>query len=133
RQNLEVFSELPVQHLSAYHLTFEEGTPFHRLLKKGVYREVDEEESLRQFHLLRAYTQKKGFEHYELSNFCKPGYRSRHNSSYWKGVPYLGFGPGAHSYLGNHRRWNKSDLNLYLQGNWAKVCAEEELERVDAF
>ncbi|WP_088653617.1 radical SAM family heme chaperone HemW [Geofilum rhodophaeum] len=133
KQNLEIFTQLPVQHLSAYHLTFEEGTPFHRLLKKGIYQEVSEEDSLEQYHLLRAFTRQKGFEHYELSNFCSPGFRSRHNSSYWNGVPYLGFGPGAHSYFGNTRRWNKSDLNLYLQGDWTKVCEEEQLSEADAF
>lgn len=133
QQNLDVFAELPVQHLSAYHLTFEEGTPFHRLLKKGIYQEVSEEDSLEQYHLLRAYTNKKGFEHYELSNFCRPGFRSRHNSSYWKGVPYLGFGPGAHSYFGSKRCWNKPDLNLYLQGDWTRIREEEELKNLDAY
>jgi oxygen-independent coproporphyrinogen-3 oxidase len=131
--NLDIFQTLPVNHLSAYHLTFEEGTPFHRLMKRGVYTEVKDSDSLYQYELLCTYTAQQGFEHYEVSNFCKPGFRSLHNSSYWKGVPYLGFGPGSHSYYDGKRRWNKSDLLNYNKGDWALISEEEMLKKSDVF
>lgn len=127
-ENLEIVKGLPINHLSAYHLTFEEGTPFDRLLKRGVYREITDSESLNQYELLREFAAKEGFEHYEVSNFCKPGFRSRHNSSYWDGSPYIGFGPGSHSYYGNYRQWNKADLNLYLKSDWEKIIEKEVLD-----
>ncbi len=133
QHNLEIFQTLPVNHLSAYHLTFEEGTPFHHLLQQGVYREIKDSESFRQYELLCTFTGQQGFEHYEVSNFSKPGQRSMHNSSYWKGVPYIGFGPGSHSYYEGKRRWNKSDLLTYNQGNWDRVSDEELLKKEDFF
>lgn len=130
-ENLKIVKTLPINHLSAYHLTFEEGTPFDRLLKRGVYREITDSESLNQYELLREFATKEGFEHYEVSNFCKPGFRSRHNSSYWDGSPYIGFGPGSHSYFGGYRQWNKADLNLYLKSDREKIVEKEVLDISD--
>lgn len=106
---------LGVRHLSAYALSYEEGTPLARMLRQGRVEEADEELSLGMYdHLIDA-TRAAGYDHYEISNFCQPGWHSRHNSLYWHGVPYLGFGPGAHSYDGQRtRRWNLPDLRAYV-------------------
>jgi oxygen-independent coproporphyrinogen-3 oxidase len=106
--------QLPVNHLSAYHLTYHEGTPFHRWLEKGKLQEVPEEESIRQFEMLILYTEKAGFEHYEISNFARNRAYSRHNTAYWFGKHYLGLGPSAHSYNGISRSWNVSGLGKYI-------------------
>ncbi|HTM93834.1 MAG TPA: hypothetical protein VL095_15540, partial [Flavisolibacter sp.] len=79
------------------------------------------------FLLLMQWLREKGYEHYEVSNFAKPGFRSRHNSSYWKGEKYLGLGPSAHSYNGTERRWNVANNNLYIKGI-NKNCPEREKE-----
>lgn len=105
---------LNIQHLSAYALTYEEGTPLYYDRARGKVKECDEETSLAMFRLLSDKAQKSGFEQYEISNFSQPGFRSRHNSSYWQGIPYLGFGPGAHSYDGAFiRRFNEHKLRAY--------------------
>jgi oxygen-independent coproporphyrinogen III oxidase len=132
-RNLEIFSSLDVQHLSAYHLTFEPGTSFYDLLKKGVYKEVQDSSSTQQYKLLCNVAKQAGMEHYEISNFCKPDYVSRHNSSYWHSIPYIGFGPGSHSYYDKKRRWNKPDLGLYVSGNFEKISEEEQLDVTDMF
>ena len=105
---------LNVEHISAYHLIYEEDTPIYNMLKQHQISEVDEESSLDFFTLLIEHLQKAGFEHYEISNFCRPGKYSRHNSSYWKGIPYLGCGPSAHSYNGISRQWNIASLEKYM-------------------
>ena len=105
---------LGVKHISAYHLTYEEGTRLWRMHEQGLVAPIDEEQSVQSFQLLREKLLAAGYEHYEISNFALPGYHSRHNSSYWQGTPYLGIGPGAHSYDGNARRWNLSSLTDYL-------------------
>lgn len=106
---------LKVPHLSAYSLSFEEGTPLHRMLLQNKVQECDEELALKMFRYLIASTHAAGMQHYEISNFCAPNSYSRHNHGYWTGVPYLGMGPGAHSYDGQStRRWNLPDLNTYI-------------------
>ena len=105
---------LNVEHISAYHLIYEEDTPIYNMLKQHQICEVDEDSSLEFFTLLIEYLQKAGYEHYEISNFCKPGMYSRHNTSYWQGIPYLGCGPSAHSFDGGSREWNVASLNQYL-------------------
>ena len=107
---------LDVEHISAYHLTYEEDTPIYKMLKQHQVSEVDEDSSLEFFTLLIERLQKAGFEHYEISNFCRPGKYSRHNTSYWKGIPYLGCGPSAHSFDGMTREWNVSSIDLYIKG-----------------
>ena len=105
---------LGVPHISAYHLTYEEGTRLWRMKEQGIVSPIDEEQSIRAFELLREKLLAAGYEHYEISNFALPGYHSRHNSSYWQGIPYIGIGPGAHSYDGTDRRWNLSSLADYI-------------------
>ena len=105
---------LGVKHISAYHLTYEEGTRLWRMQEQGLVSPIDEEQSVRSFELLREKLLAAGYEHYEISNFALPGYHSRHNSSYWQGIAYIGIGPGAHSYDGHNRRWNQSDLTNYI-------------------
>ena len=105
---------LGVKHISAYHLTYEEGTRLWRMQEQGLVAPIDEEQSVRSFELLREKLLSAGYEHYEISNFALPGYHSRHNSSYWQGIKYIGIGPGAHSYDGSNRRWNLSSLTDYI-------------------
>ena len=105
-----------VQHISAYHLTIEENTRFGRLLARGELHETEEERSEAEFLQVHNRLTCAGFEHYEVSNYALKGYRSRHNSSYWRGVEYLGIGPGAHSYNGEMRRWCEQSIEEYIGG-----------------
>lgn len=107
---------LPVQHISSYALSWEEGSVLYGKLQSGALKEAPEELSEACFFLLKEALEKAGFEHYELSNFAKPGFRSKHNSSYWDGSNYLGVGPGAHSYNGLVRRFNPPSLKRYIAG-----------------
>lgn len=114
--DLQQAIELGVEHISAYHLTYEEGTPLHAMLRQHSVNEVDEEQSVRFFAMLIESLQSAGYEHYEISNFCRPGRQSRHNSAYWQGVPYLGCGPSAHSFDTHSREWNVASLTSYIVG-----------------
>lgn len=115
QENISAVLALAPPHLSAYHLIYEEGTPLTRLLHAGKVREVDEEVSLELFRMLREQLTRAGYEHYEISNFARAGYHSRHNSSYWQDTPYLGLGPSAHSFDGwRTRRCNPSDISRYI-------------------
>lgn len=91
-KDLQQAIALDVEHISAYHLIYEEGTPIYKMLQKHQVEEVDEDSSVRFFTLLIDRLREAGYEHYEISNFCKPGMYSRHNTSYWQGVSYLGCG-----------------------------------------
>ena len=115
-RNVRIAVELDVQHISAYNLTYHEGTVFYDRLKKGILKELPDELSLQQFEMLISILKEAGFEHYEISNFCKPGLYSQHNSSYWKSKKYLGIGPSAHSFDLTTRRWNVSSVSGYLDG-----------------
>ncbi len=125
RQQLENVVRLGVQHLSAYHLSYEEGTAFGLKLKRGQLTEVSEDESLAQFDTLTDWAQKTGFEHYEISNFALPGFRSQHNSSYWNRTVYLGVGPAAHSYNRTTRSWNTNNIIEYINGIVSDNCVSE--------
>ena len=107
---------LGVEHLSAYALMYEEGTALYRMLSSGLVEELDEEVSVSMYNLLLSKMISSGYRHYEISNFCKPGFHSRHNSGYWDGTHYLGIGAGAHSYNGSAREWNEPSIDLYLSG-----------------
>jgi oxygen-independent coproporphyrinogen III oxidase len=124
KQNVERATEMDIPHLSCYALTVEEKTPLHKLINTSKVANVDDDKQARQFLLLMEWLREKGYEHYEVSNFAKPGLRSRHNSSYWKGEKYLGLGPSAHSYNGNERRWNLPNNNIYMksinEGKWQR-------------
>ena len=115
KENLLMAFSLKVQHISAYHLTYEQGTRLWQMLQRKEICEVDEDTSVELFRILCEEMQKAGYEHYEISNFALPGYRSRHNSAYWHEVPYLGCGPGAHSFDGDSREWNVSSLPKYIE------------------
>ncbi|MGL5318936.1 MAG: radical SAM family heme chaperone HemW [Bacteroidales bacterium] len=106
---------LDVPHISSYHLTYEEGTILYDWLQKGWIRETDEELSLEFFETLIERLTEQGYEQYEISNFAKEGCYSQHNSSYWKGIPYLGLGASAHSYNLKTRSWNPSSLEEYFE------------------
>lgn len=124
RKDLETLLNTGLPHLSAYALQYEEGTALHQMLKEGKIPPEDEELSLRCYQTLMDRTAERGLEHYEISNFARPGFRSRHNSSYWQGIPYLGFGAGAHSYDGQRtRRANTSKIQDYIKG----AAPEEEV------
>ncbi|MCX6258393.1 MAG: radical SAM family heme chaperone HemW [Bacteroidia bacterium] len=114
RQNLETAFDLNIQHLSAYHLSLEGNTVFRFLTQKNKLFLPTEEESYNQFITLVEETEKNGFVHYELSNFAKENYQSRHNSNYWTGKKYLGIGPSAHSFNEISRQWNISDNQKYI-------------------
>jgi oxygen-independent coproporphyrinogen-3 oxidase len=116
QSNLQRACSLDVQHISAYHLTYEENTLLYGLLQKGKIHPVDEELSSTFFTQLIDTLEEEGFIHYEISNFAKPGYFSQHNSSYWKGDKYLGLGPSAHTFDGYNRSWNTASLTDYLDG-----------------
>ena len=122
-----------VQHISAYHLTIEENTRFGRMVAKGDFCEVDEGCSELHFLTVHKALTSAGFEHYEVSNYALEGFRSKHNSSYWQGVEYLGIGPGAHSFNGGTRRWCEQSVEEYIEG--AKYGSEvlSESDRVNEF
>ncbi len=113
--NIQKAISLRVQHISAYHLTYHEGTVFYDYLKKGKLKELPDELSFGQFRLLKDMLEKVGFEHYEISNFAVDGLYSRHNRSYWQRKNYLGFGPSAHSFDLKTRKWNVSSLGRYMK------------------
>jgi putative oxygen-independent coproporphyrinogen III oxidase len=114
-ETLNTAFSLPIKHLSAYHLGIEEHTVFYKWNEEGKIKPVLEETSFEQFKLLNEIAIDKGFEHYEISNLALSGYQSRHNSAYWDNNPYLGIGPAAHSYNGQTRKWNISDVKTYIE------------------
>jgi oxygen-independent coproporphyrinogen-3 oxidase len=114
--NLDIFLSLGIPHLSAYWLTIEQGTALAKFITKGKYPSPEEAEGAAHFNFLMEWAERHGYEHYEVSNYARPGHYSRHNTAYWQGVPYLGLGPSAHSYNGINRQWNVSNLAAYLDG-----------------
>jgi len=126
KADLNQVFKLPVQHLSAYHLTYHEGTPFYTWLKKGTLKAMKEEESILQFQMLVEMARENGFEQYEISNFAKDRKYSKHNSSYWMGAKYLGLGPSAHSFNGVSRSWNVSHIESYIKAVEAGLSYSEE-------
>jgi oxygen-independent coproporphyrinogen III oxidase len=115
QQNLQTSFELNVQHLSCYALTVEPNTALQKMIELNKKENIDAEQQGRQFELLMQRAEEAGYQHYEISNFAKPGFRSRHNSSYWHGKPYIGLGPSAHSFNGNTRQWNIANNALYIE------------------
>lgn len=120
---------LNVEHLSAYCLMIEEGTPLYKQYIKNTEKyAIDEELERQMYNNLIDRLEAAGYEHYEISNFAKPGYRSRHNSSYWNQTPYIGLGAAAHSYNGKDcRRWNIDNIHAYIEGiEKGKAVFEQE-------
>ena len=120
--------DLKPQHISAYGLTYEEGTQLWHQRERGEVTEVPEEQCLEMYRILVEKLSEAGYEHYEISNFALPGYHSRHNSSYWNDTPYLGLGAAAHSYDGSVRRYNPHDMQKYLGAIMAGETAYEQEE-----
>ena len=136
QHDIDAALQLNVEHLSAYALMFEEGTTLYRLLENGKVTEPDEELSLQMYTELIDRLTVAGFEHYEISNFAKPNFRSRHNSSYWNQTPYIGLGAAAHSYDGKSRRWwNIGNVEAYMKGieDNRNVCEQELLDEATRY
>ncbi len=112
--DVETALTFDVQHISTYCLSYEPGTPLDNWRKKGLFREADDDLANAMYAYLCRRLREAGYEHYEVSNFAKPGFESRHNSSYWDETPYLGLGAGAHSYDGVSRQWNVANLKKYI-------------------
>ena len=115
KQNVATALALHIPHLSCYALTVEPKTALAKMIATHPSENVDADKQARHFLLLTQWLSDAGFEHYEISNFALPGFRSRHNSSYWQGKPYLGLGPSAHSFNGAGRQWNIANNALYLK------------------
>ncbi|MBK6929330.1 MAG: radical SAM family heme chaperone HemW [Saprospirales bacterium] len=114
-ENIRIALAEGIPHLSCYGLTVEAGTALAHFVRKGTAPPVEEEQAAHQFEYLQSAMEAAGYEHYEISNFALPGRYARHNSSYWRGEPYLGVGPSAHSYDGVSRQWNVSNNARYLR------------------
>ena len=115
-QNLDKFFELDLSHLSAYALTLEPNSILTKQISQGKAMPVSEDDAVRDYGILCKKMAQHGYLHYEISNFCKTGMHSRHNSNYWFGIPYAGFGPSAHSYDGVSRQWNVASVERYVHG-----------------
>lgn len=135
KQSLDQVFQLPVQHLSAYHLTYHEGTAFYTWLKKGTLKELTETESVNQFEILIDKAASAGFGQYEISNFARNELYSHHNTSYWQGKKYLGLGPSAHSFDQQSRRWNTSHVESYIKAieNGTEYFEEEILSEKERY
>lgn len=127
--------QLGVEHISAYSLMYEEGTPLYKMLEQGKIEEIDEELSRNMYDTLIDMLTLSGYEHYEISNFAKPGYCSRHNSSYWNETPYIGLGAAAHSYrrarnqsgkMEVTRSWNINNIQQYINSIHQAILPSEK-------
>lgn len=135
KYNLERAFGLHPEHISAYGLTYEEGTGLWKQRARGKIVEVADEVMLQMYRYMLLQMNDKGYDAYEISNFALPGYRSQHNSSYWQLTPYLGVGPSAHSYDGISREWNIANLQRYMVGieSGNPFTEKEVLTEQDAF
>lgn len=125
KENVRIVTRLGVPHLSCYALTVEPSTALHKMIKQKKLQDMDPDKQATQFLLLTDWLAAAGYEHYEISNFARPGMRSRHNSAYWQGKHYLGLGPSAHSFNGHSRRWNIANNALYIQSIYNGVLPAE--------
>jgi len=134
-QNLEQTFHLKVPHISSYALTVEPKTALANFINKGSFPPINDELALLHFNTLLSETEKHGFIQYEISNFGKKGYFSKHNTSYWQGKPYVGFGPSAHSYQIKTRSWNVANNHKYIQAINKELLplAIEHLSKNDQF
>jgi len=115
KQNLQTVFDFEINHISSYALTVEPKTALDTFIKQGKYPELDEELAKQHFEILVKETQKQGFVHYEISNFGRPNYFSKHNTSYWQGKKYIGIGPSAHTFSKTHRSWNVANNTKYIK------------------
>ncbi len=114
-KQIDIINDLDIQHISAYHLTIEKKTVLYKRIKKGELFKINENDSIFQHKLLFDNLKNMGFVNYEISNWAKQNYISKHNSNYWKQKKYIGFGPSAHSYNKKYRQWNISNLKMYIE------------------
>lgn len=135
QQQLERLREFNIPHFSAYALTVEPKTVLAHQIKTGKQPPVDENQAAEHFALLQKFAHEQAYEHYEISNLAKAGYRAQHNSAYWQQLPYLGLGPAAHSYRSPYRKWNVANNALYIKAiqNSKIPCEEEELTLTDVY
>jgi len=127
KRNFEIIAERNIPHISCYALTVEPGTLLNKKIKERKLDDINPDKQAEQFYLLLGMMADKGYEQYEISNFSKQGYRSKHNSSYWQGKAYFGFGPAAHSFNGfDKRRWNVSNNSLYIQSLEKNIIPYDE-------
>lgn len=139
KRNLDILSSMDrfdaVKHLSCYELTVEPGTMLERQIAMGRLQTADEEMATAQYQTLQTWCSSQGFVQYEVSNYCRQGFHSRHNSRYWDRTPYIGVGASAHSFDGLRRRWNVADVNSYVKSSMqgAVSCEEESLTAADAY
>ena len=125
-KDLEKAIEMKIPHLSCYALTVEEGTALHHMIGSGKKEKISADEQAERFEALVQLSSLAGYTHYEISNLALPGKESKHNSAYWEGKPYLGFGPSAHSFSGTKRSWNIADNLQYIQSIEAGILPSEE-------
>lgn len=133
--NIDQALALGVPHISSYCLTIEDKTLLKHQIEKGIVKTIEDSEQLDQFKFLTKKLIEAGYEHYEISNFAKEGYRSKHNSSYWRNKDYIGVGPSAHSKIGNRRFWNISNNSEYIKRLKMdmEISEEEILSQKDQF
>jgi oxygen-independent coproporphyrinogen-3 oxidase len=115
-ESLHKVGDIGIPHLSAYQLTIEPKTALGHQINKGLSPAPNDDATVRQFEMLMDWAEASGYEHYEISNLARHGHRAIHNSNYWKGIPYLGIGPSAHSFNGREREWNIANNTLYIKG-----------------
>jgi oxygen-independent coproporphyrinogen-3 oxidase len=128
KQNVDRTIAYAIPHLSCYALTVEPKTALHKMIRDQRIADIDPDKQSEQFLLLMKWMEEAGYEHYEISNFARPGFRSKHNSSYWQGKKYLGIGPSAHSFNGRERQWNVSNNNIYTDSiNKGIIPCEKEI------
>ena len=125
-KDLEKAIEMKIPHLSCYALTVEEGTALHHMIGSGKKEKISADEQAERFEALVQLSSLAGYTHYEISNLALPGKESKHNSAYWEGKPYLGFGPSAHSFSGTKRSWNIADNLQYIRSIEAGILPSEE-------
>lgn len=126
KRHVDMVIEKKVPHVSCYALTVEPRTPLAKKIAQHSKEDIHPDIQSEQFLLLMSWMRQAGYEHYEISNYALPGMRSQHNSSYWQGKKYYGFGPSAHSFDGNSRRWNIANNNLYIQSLHNNLIPFEE-------
>ena len=131
KSDIETALRLGIQHISCYGLMYEEGTVMTQRVEAGTLEAIDEDTENAMYDYLCERLKEAGFVHYEVSNFALPSFEAKHNSSYWDGTPYIGVGAGAHSYIGNVRSWNASDLEAYIRGE--AVREQETLTEKDLY
>lgn len=125
-QNIQTVAALNIPHISCYALTVEEGTALNKMILQGKKQNANADKQAQHFEMLMQWAFENNYEHYEISNFAKHGFKSKHNSSYWQGKNYVGIGPSAHSYNGTQRKWNIANNALYIKNVEQNIVLFEE-------